>query len=154
MQTFVKSFQELTTTDLYEIFKARFDVFVMEQHCFYLDMDDIDYQAIHIFTMEDGQVVAYARLFADKLAPEFLVPHSADKNALHLGRLLTRKRGIGLGRHLIETSMQIARDMHAKVVRLEAQKHAIGLYEKFGFKVISEPFDDAGIEHVEMELIL
>ena len=38
----VKSFAELTTEELYEILKARFSVFVVEQRCFYLDMDDID----------------------------------------------------------------------------------------------------------------
>lgn len=151
MDIIVKTFAELTTLDLYEIFKARFAVFVMEQRCFYLDMDDIDYDAIHIFCKEGNEVIAYARLFPDRLAPEFEVPRSKDANAWHIGRLLTRKRGIGLGRTIIEKVISTAHEQGATLLRMEAQTHAIGLYEKFGFKVISCPFDDAGIEHVEME---
>ena len=60
----VKAFGELTTEELYEILKARFKVFVVEQRCFYLDLDDIDYESTHIFVRDGRDVIAYARLFA------------------------------------------------------------------------------------------
>lgn len=37
---------------------------------------------------------------------------------------------------------------------MEAQKYAIGFYEKFGFKVVSDKFLEDGIPHVVMELEL
>ena len=44
-----KLFEELTTTELYEILRARFEVFVIEQECVYLDIDGVDYRSLHIF---------------------------------------------------------------------------------------------------------
>jgi ElaA protein len=147
----IKTFNQLTTSELYALLKARFEVFVMEQHCFYLDLDDIDYKAVHIFVKEENDVIAYSRLFPDNIAPVFAVTRSDDANAWHIGRLLTVKRGQGLGRLMMETILQVAAQLKATTLRMEAQTYAVGLYEKFGFKVISAPFDEAGVMHVEME---
>lgn len=49
MEVKIKTFDELTTKELYEILKLRADVFVVEQNCIYPDLDDIDYRSIHIF---------------------------------------------------------------------------------------------------------
>ena len=42
----VKTFDELTSKEVYEILKARAEVFVVEQNIVYQDMDDIDYDAL------------------------------------------------------------------------------------------------------------
>ena len=39
MDIVVKSFDELTTVELYEILKARAAIFVVEQNCVYQDLD-------------------------------------------------------------------------------------------------------------------
>ena len=150
MDILVKTFSELTTRELYEILKARFEVFVMEQHCFYLDLDDIDYEALHLFLWEGDRVEAYIRLFPDRLAPDFY-PHSPDPNAWHLGRLLTRQRGRGLGRRMMERAIEEAQARGVTVLRMEAQCYIVPLYEQYGFRVLSDPFDDAGVLHVEIE---
>ena len=49
-----KYFDELTTKELYEILKARAEIFVVEQNCVYQDLDDVDYWSLHIFCKEDG----------------------------------------------------------------------------------------------------
>ncbi|MBV0915398.1 GNAT family N-acetyltransferase [Apilactobacillus sp. HBW1] len=36
-------------------------------------------------------------------------------------------------------------------VEIDAQAHAVGYYEKGGFKITSEPFIEAGIDHIKME---
>ena len=59
MKLTVKKFQELTTTELYEILKARAEIFIMEQEINYQDMDDIDYKSLHCFFTEDKKVIAY-----------------------------------------------------------------------------------------------
>ena len=139
-----KTFQELTTTDLYEIQKARFKVFVVEQRCFYLDLDDIDYESIHVF-MTEGQkeVAAYGRLFRED-----------QPGVWHIGRVLTVHRGAGLGRQLMASIIRTASELGATTLRMEAQVHAIGFYEKLGFAVCSDEFEEAGIPHVRMERTL
>ena len=54
MKTKAKLFNELTTKELYEILKARAEIFVVEQNCMYQDMDDTDYESLHVFYEEDG----------------------------------------------------------------------------------------------------
>lgn len=49
MKPVVKYFNELTTTELYEILKSRAEIFVVEQNCIYQDLDDKDYHSLHIF---------------------------------------------------------------------------------------------------------
>lgn len=43
MELKVKFFDELTTRELYEMLKARAEIFVVEQNCVYQDLDDRDY---------------------------------------------------------------------------------------------------------------
>ena len=58
----VKSFNELSTHELYEILQVRTQVFVVEQECPYLEVDGKDLHAHHLYKEENGEVVAYARL--------------------------------------------------------------------------------------------
>ena len=44
-----KFFDELSTRELYEILKARAEIFVVEQNCVYQDLDDLDYRSLHVF---------------------------------------------------------------------------------------------------------
>lgn len=46
MDLLVKHFNELTTTELYEILKTRAEIFVVEQDCPYQDLDDKDQERI------------------------------------------------------------------------------------------------------------
>ncbi len=143
MELIVKAFSELTTAELYEILKARAEIFIMEQNINYQDMDDIDYRSLHCFYMEDNKVIAYLRAFYK----------NEDRLVVKVGRVLTLEHGIGLGRKLLEEGLPaIKRHFDCNKIYIEAQKHAIGFYEKFGFKVTSEEFMEEGIIHVAMEL--
>lgn len=137
---YIKEFDELSAADLYEIMKARFRVFVMEQHCWYLDMDDIDYSCAHIYICEGTEVIAYARLFAEE-----------EEGVWHIGRVMSVPRGEGLGRMIMEKTMEEACRRGATTIRLDSQTYATGFYERLGFKVCSEEFEEAGIMHVRME---
>lgn len=137
----VKQFEELSTTELYEILRARFEVFVIEQECVYLDIDGIDYRSLHIFCEENGKVVACLRAY------------EKEKDVIQMGRVLTTKRGIGLGAKLLKYAIEeIDRRFHPKQIFIESQTHAVGFYEREGFKVCSDEFMDAGVPHVEMIL--
>lgn len=55
MELVIKPFSELTAQELYEIYRLRVSVFIVEQHCPYQDIDELDPAAYHIFLRdEDG----------------------------------------------------------------------------------------------------
>ena len=136
-----KFFNELTTTELYEILKSRAEIFVVEQNCVYQDLDDTDYHSLHIFYVEDGRVIAYLRAFRK------------DEDTVQAGRVLTLEHGKGLGGELLKESIkQIRSIMNPRHIIIEAQCYATGYYEREGFKICSEEFLEDGIPHVRMML--
>lgn len=145
MQLIAKTFQELTTTELYEILKARAEIFIMEQKINYQDMDDIDYQSLHCFFMEDNKVIAYLRAFYE----------DQDQGIVRMGRVLTLQHGKGVGKYLLEESITAIKDrMNCQKIVGHAQKYALGFYEKLGFKAVTDDFIEEGIVHIGVELEL
>lgn len=143
MELNVKTFEELTTAELYEILKARAQIFIVEQQINYQDMDDMDDKSLHCFFMENAKVTAYLRAFYKDENPK----------VVKIGRVLTIKHGNGTGRALLEQSLKIIKEkMKCDKICIDAQKYAVGFYEKFGFKVTSDDFLEDGIVHVAMEL--
>ncbi len=143
MDFFAKRFDELSTKELYEILKARAEIFVMEQNIHYQDMDGIDYRSLHCFLADGGKVCAYLRAFyADETC-----------GVVKVGRILTLRHGNGAGSELMENSiLAIRQKMKCKKICMDAQKHAAGFYKKFGFKEVSGDFLEEGIVRVGMEL--
>ena len=134
-----KTFGELTTDELYEILKLRSQVFMIEQGINCLDMDDVDKVATHFYLLENGEMVAYMRAF-DK-----------GDGVAKIGRVLTTKRGQGLGKRLVEFAIEhLKKDGFSKVF-VSSQKHAQGFYEKLGFVATSDDYLEEGVLHVAME---
>ena len=151
----IRTFADLSAGDLYEILKARYAVFTREQGIIYLDEDDIDYLSTHIYLTRGPQVIAYARLFREKNETTF----DPDKYELVsndsifcVGRMLTTVRHQGFGTRLMHSILAEAKRQGAKTIRLHAQIHAVPFYERFGFQPVGEPFLEADIPHVLMEL--
>ena len=143
MELIVKHFNELSTRELYEILKTRFEIFVTEQECIYQDLDDKDQDAIHVFcTNDSGRVAGCPRVFwNDKAA-----------GVAQIGRVVTLEHGKGIGREILHKGVEIATEqLGAKKIYLEAQEYAIGYYAKEGFEVVSDVFMEDGIPHVKME---
>ncbi|MGL4738865.1 MAG: GNAT family N-acetyltransferase [Cellulosilyticaceae bacterium] len=144
-QWMIKSYQDLTRDELYEIVKARFEVFVMEQRITCEnDFDDVDKQCHHIFTYENGKVVAYARL----------IPSGISYETASIGRVLVLEqvRRKGVAKEMMERSvewMSTAWDIEA--ITLSAQEYVVPLYESVGFRPISEVYEEAEIPHVKMK---
>ena len=139
MELEIRRFDELTTAELYEILRVRCEVFVVEQKCAYQDIDGIDPRSVHMFYEEDGKIAAYLRLFY------------RNEGIVQIGRVLTVRRNEGLGRKLLHEAVMFAEEtMKPETMYLEAQTYASGFYEKEGFRVVSEPFDEDGIPHVKM----
>lgn len=145
MELISKKFEELNTKELYEILKARAEIFIMEQNIQYQDMDNVDYESLHCFFMENNKVIAYLRAFYQ----------NENDNIVKIGRVLTLQHGNGVGRELLEESLKAIKEkMQCNKISMDAQKHAVGFYEKFGFKTVSDDFLEEGVIHVVMELEL
>ena len=138
-----KFFEELTTKELYEILKARAEIFVVEQTCVYQDLDDIDYRSLHVFCEEDGKVTAYLRAF------------QTEESVVQVGRVLSINHGKGLGKKILCHGISaLIEQFDPQKIFIEAQCYATGFYEKAGFEICSEEFLEVGIPHVGMELFL
>lgn len=138
-------FAALTVSALQQIYAARQIVFVVEQHCPYLDADGLDDQAWHLAAWSPTHrlPLAYARLF----------PPGVKYTEASIGRVLTTEavRGQGWGKALVERAlMQCQVLFGACPVRISAQAHLQHFYESFGFQVVSEPYLEEDIPHVEM----
>lgn len=143
MKPEAKRFEELSAAEVYEILKARVQIFVVEQKCAYQDVDDIDYRSLHIFYKSEGRITAYLRAFY------------RDGKTVQLGRVLTTEHGKGVGGELLKNAIQIVKEeMKADRIYIEAQTYAVGFYEQEGFAVCSDEFLEDGIPHVKMELTI
>jgi len=138
----VKSFDELSPLELHRLYKERTKVFVVEQQCAYLEADDKDLISTHMFKMTDGQVIANARIY------------ETQENKVHIGRILVKKeyRGKGLAKELMQRAIDFMEDTYpGQTIEMMAEEYVQGLYEEFGFEVVSEPLVSEGILHVWME---
>ncbi|MBR5305845.1 MAG: GNAT family N-acetyltransferase [Oscillospiraceae bacterium] len=142
MEIIVKTFQQLTTEELYEILKIRCAVFIVEQNCPYQDIDDTDKTALHIFLRDEkGAIISYLRLF------------EKDADTAHIGRVVTTVRRKGYGTMLLKEAVAQAKTHFGKSrIYLEAQTYALPFYSVQGFVPFGEEFLEDGIPHIRMML--
>ncbi len=105
-----------------------------------LEWDASDATATHFLAVIEGEPAACARVLEDG----------------HIGRMavLAEWRGQGVGEALLLQTIQECRYQEAMYARLSAQTQAVKFYERAGFVVCSEPYLDANIMHVDMQLEL
>lgn len=136
-----KAFYQLTLAELYELLRVRSEVFVVEQNCVYQDLDGDDQQAIHLWMIVKGKLVALARV----------CPAGTHMQEVSIGRVITTERGKGYGREIMLHAIEAAvSHFNAQLIDIEAQEYARGFYERVGFQQSSEPFILDGIPHIKM----
>ena len=141
MEFLAKSFDELTARELYEILKARAEVFMLGQGIICQDMDDVDYESRHLFLWENGKICAYLRAF-----------YKSEMD-VRIGRVLAINKGQGIGRELMNKGLDyIKNNMPCDKISVNAQTQAEGFYEKIGFERVGEQFMEEGVPHVKMLL--
>ncbi|HJE44547.1 GNAT family N-acetyltransferase [Levilactobacillus namurensis] len=141
-----KTFDQLTTHELWALYQLRTAVFVVEQECYYQEVDDDDLTATHLLgTDESGQLTAYARL----------IP---ENDHVRIGRVVVAKaaRGNGAGRDLVSAAIAAAKAHfpQATQIDIQAQAYLQSFYETFGFQAISDVYLETGIPHLDMVLPL
>jgi predicted GNAT family N-acyltransferase len=132
-----------TAWELAACFRIREIVFVDEQRVpLDLERDEYDAAALHFVALDGAVAVGAGRV----------VLKDAGATA-KIGRVavLADKRGLGLGALLLATMEADPALAGVDRFMLEAQVHAIGFYERLGYRVASDEFMDAGIPHRRME---
>ena len=143
METFVKTFDELSTNELYEIMKLRQDVFIIEQQCIYPDIDQKDRNSLHVIVKDYDEIIAYLRVLEKGI--------SFDE--VGIGRVISKYRRKGLGTLVLKAGIQAAKEIyHADKIVIEAQTYAKHFYELQGFVQCSDEFLEDGIPHIKMTL--
>ena len=136
---------EMSAPDLFKILKLRSEVFVVEQNCVYLDLDDKDEQCIHLAGWVNGEVAVYARV----IAPNISYPHAAS-----IGRVCNAMpyRRRGLGKLLMQKAIELCKKSFGEdcAIKIGAQYYLLDFYQKLGFKQVSEIYLEDGIEHISM----
>lgn len=148
MNFVIKTFNELTIDELYEIVKSRFEVFVCEQKIVEdQEFDDKDKVSYHIMLKENDKVVAYCRI----------VPKEIGYDYTSIGRVLVLSsyRRKGIAQEMIKVALDfIKNNLNENIVVLSGQLYEKGLYESVGFNVISDVYDEVNIPHVKMKVEL
>ncbi len=143
MQIKVKTFQELSLEELYDVLALRSEVFVVEQDCVYQDIDGKDQKALHILGFKDEQLVAYTRCFNKGMYFE----------EASIGRVLVKEdqRKFGYGHVIFEASVkEIQSRFNTEKIKISAQKYLTKFYESHNFKQVGEGYLEDGIPHIAM----
>ncbi len=128
-------------------YAIRYAVFVEEQGIpVELEIDDYDPIAEHALAFVDGQCVATARIFLDE----------QDPSKAKIGRMAVLEdfRGQGIGTVLLGEAIRAGMMQGANVFELHAQQSAAPFYAKLQFKPDGAIFDEVGIPHQRMRLVL
>jgi ElaA protein len=136
-------FDRLTPRQLHDVLQLRSRVFVVEQACPFLDVDGADPSCWHALGVQQGQVVATARLVPPGL--KFVEPS--------IGRVVTSPevRRTGAGRVLMLSAIaQVKRLFPGQPIRIGAQRYLEAFYGSLGFVVAGPGYDEDGIPHVDM----
>lgn len=143
MEIRVKTFDQLSTAELYAILRLRGTVFTVEQQCLYQDLDDKDQKAVHIMGLKQGELMAYARIFKP----------GVYKEKASMGRVAVSQaeRGNGYGRRLVEAALvEIAQRFKNPSIEISAQAYLTALYEDFGFVTVGTEYLEEGLPHIRM----
>ena len=145
MNFIYKNFDLLSINELYSILQFRTEVFVVEQNCIFQDMDNLDFEAIHLWGIENGEMLCYCRI---------LKPGTTYQKA-SIGRVISRKkiRGKNYGRKLMKEAIKVLyKNFGEDDIVISAQQYLIKFYEEFGFKTVGNTYLDTGIQHIKMIL--
>lgn len=140
----IKHTNELTPQELVTIFKERVAVFVVEQNCPYQEVDEVDYDTLHVCAYEENQLVAYTRILE-------------KGERISFGRVLVTEagRGKGLGKEIVKATIdEIKKRYPNRDIEISGQTYLLDFYQNFGFEVISETYLEDDIPHNDMLLKL
>ena len=139
----VKSFDALSTSELYHILQLRSEVFVVEQDCVYQDLDGKDQKALHVIGYKNDKIVAYTRIFK---------PGDYFKES-SIGRVVVvkKERQFKYGYNIMEASIKAIKTHYKQtLIKISAQCYLKQFYNNLDFKIIGEEYLEDDIPHIAM----
>jgi predicted GNAT family N-acyltransferase len=119
----------------------RKQVFIIEQNIpEEEEWDDQDMISDHFVVYDQDQPIATARLL--------------QNNSVVRVAVLKTYRGQGIGRMIMLEIIRQAHQQDRKFLQLSSQVHAISFYEKLGFSIEGDAYDECGIPHIKMQLVI
>ena len=119
----------------------RKQVFIIEQNIpEEEEWDDQDMISDHFVVYDQDQPIATARLL--------------QNNSVGRVAVLKSYRGQGIGRMIMLEIIRQAHQQDRKFLHLSSQVHAISFYEKLGFSIQGDAYDECGIPHIKMQLVI
>ena len=146
MQQEIYQFNDFAPKQLYRVLQLRSAVFVVEQTCYYQDMDDLDTlpETRHLMLLDGSEVAGYARILA---------PGASYSGYSSIGRILTAEqyRGQGLGHEVVKASILLCEELWPGYeIKIGAQSHLADFYGEHGFIVAGNEYMEDGIPHIHM----
>jgi ElaA protein len=136
----VARFHELSNIELYQILQLRTEVFVVEQDCVYQDMDDKDFESLHVVLLLDNSIAAYTRIYE-------------SSKASHIGRVVVKRenRKNDLGKLIMKESIDSCESVYgSQDIIISAQLYLLKFYSELGFKSEGDIYLEDGIKHIQM----
>ena len=143
-QSTIKPYNDLSKDQFFDILKLRIEIFVVEQCCYYQELDNEDKEAFHVSIYNDGIIVAVGRIILNLHNKEVKIGRIAVK-------MEHRKKGLAY-KMMKDIMNFISKKYKNFNVLLSAQTYLIEFYQSFGFKEIGNTYLEDGIEHINMVL--
>jgi ElaA protein len=132
------AFEDLDPRTAYALWRLRAEVFVVEQQCFYQDLDgrDLEPGTRHVWVTDGDDPVGYLRVLD-------------EGDHLRIGRVLVAPphRGRGLADRLMRSALEL---VGSRTSVLAAQSHLAGWYTRYGYVQDGDDFVEDGIPHTPM----
>ena len=139
------NFDSISKEQLYDVLSLRQRVFIIEQDCFYEDLDYSDQEANHLLLYKDNKLIGYSRVFAPGI----------KYDAASIGRIVTDLgfRGKGYGKDITQESIQFLKNnFPGSDISISAQYRLVDFYEDFGFEREGSVYLEDDIDHIKMTL--
>ena len=143
-QSTIKPYNELSKDQFFDILKLRIEIFVVEQSCYYQELDDEDKEAFHVSIYNNGIIVAVGRI----------IPNLNNRE-VKIGRIAVKmnQRKKGFASSMMEDMLNFISKKYGDFsVLLSAQTYLIKFYQSYGFNEIGDTYLEDGIEHINMVL--
>lgn len=141
----IKAFDELNTTELYQLINLREKVFVVEQKCYYLDADNNDQKSWHLLHYFNGTLVAYLRILPPNTT--YIYPS--------IGRVVVEEnfRNKDLGKAIMIEAIKFLNEKYINTpIKIGAQTYLNSFYKSLGFTDEGVEYLEDGIPHIHMML--
>ncbi len=139
------SFDSISKEQLYDVLSLRQRVFIIEQDCFYEDLDYSDQDANHLLLYRDNKLIGYSRVFSPGI----------KYDAASIGRIVTDLdyRGKGYGRSITQESIKFLKNNYPESdISISAQYRLVDFYENIGFEREGSVYLEDDIDHIKMTL--